>query len=226
MRRLCGLLGLLCAGCMPLGYVFPSVSYVRPATVGAARDQVRAFRVDVTDDANSISLPERDCYVLTPLPLNEDGSFEPQVKVAADYGLWLIGLPGSFGSSRNHTIRVRLYRPGYHTIELLSWRNDERLLWTPAPTPKEQEQAIDDLVSTWWTSPMGYQVQYAMQGADPPRQSIVFRFLAPGSASDEHRDTLCFAAAEYERLAQQATEPEMRSRLEEKAKSLRQLVLR
>ncbi|HEY7331132.1 MAG TPA: hypothetical protein VH592_26085 [Gemmataceae bacterium] len=226
MRRLCGLLGLLCAGCMPLGYVFPSISYVRPATVGAARDQVRAFRVDVTDDANSVEIPEHDSYVLTPLPLNDDGSFEAQTKVSTDYGFLLWGLAANLGTSRHHTVLVRLYRPGYHTIELVSWRNGEKPLWTPAQTPKEQEQAIDDLVSTWWTSPMRLQVQYAMQGAGPPREPLVFRFLAPGSTSDDHREALCFAAGEYERLAQQATEADMRSRLEEKAKSLRQLVLR
>lgn len=226
MRRLCALLGLLYAGCMPLGYVIPSVSYVRPASVGAARDQVRAFRVDVTDDANSVEIPEHDSYVLTPLPLNDDGSFEPQMKVSTDYGLLLWGLSVNMGTTRHHTVRVRLYRPGYHTIELSSWRDGERLLWTPAETQKEQEQAIDDLVSTWWTSPMRFQVQYAMQGAGPPREPLVFRFLAPGSTSEEHHEALCFAAGEYERLAQQATEPDMRSRLEEKAKSLRQLVLR
>jgi hypothetical protein len=112
------------------------------------------------------------------------------------------------------------------TIELVSWRNGEKLLWTPAQTQKEQEQAIDDLVSTWWTSPMRFQVQYALNGAGPPREPLVFHFLAPGSTSDEHREALCFAAGEYERLAQQATEADMHSRLEEKAKSLRQLVLR
>ena len=37
MRRFCGLLGLLLAGCMPIGYAYPTIAYVRPASVGAAR---------------------------------------------------------------------------------------------------------------------------------------------------------------------------------------------
>lgn len=226
MRRLCGLLGLLCAGCMPFGYVYPNISYVRPASVGAARDQVRAFRVDVTDDNNRFEIPEGDQYVLTQLPLKEDGSFDPQLKVATDYG-WFLDAPAfMYGSARHHTVLVRLYRPGYHTLELTSWRNDERLHWTQAQTPLEQEQAVDDLVTTWRTSPLHLQCQYATQNRDTPRDPMLFRYLAPGSISDEHRETLCFAAGEYERLANEATDAKLRSRLEDKAKALRQLVLR
>jgi hypothetical protein len=224
--RACGVLALIGAGCMPLGYVFPTISYVRPATVGAARDQVRAFRVDVSDDDNYFEIPEHDRYVLTPLPLNEDGSFDPQVKIAADYGWFLDGVAVIWGACRHHTVMVRLYRPGYHTIELVSWRNDERLHWTPAPTPEEQEQAIDDLVSTWWTSPTRLQTQYAAQGFEPPREPLVFRFLAPGSASNAHQAALCFAAKEYERLARNVSDAELHSRLEQKAKAIRQLMVR
>jgi hypothetical protein len=226
MRRLCGLLGLLCAGCMPFGYVYPSISYVRPASVGAARDQVRAFRVDITDDNNGFGIPEDDQYVLTQLPLKEDGSFNPQLKVATDYG-WFLDAPAfMYGSARRHTVLVRLYRPGYHAIELASWRRDERLHWATAATPKEQEQAIDDLVTTWRTSPVHMQCLYALQNSDTPCDATLFRYLAPGSISEEHREALCFAAGEYERLAHEATDAKMRSRVEEKARALRQLVVR
>ncbi len=227
MRRLCGLLGLLCAGgCMPLGYVYPSISYVRPASVGTAREQVRAFRVDVTDDDNSFDIPEGDRYVLTPLLLNEDGSFDAQLKFATDYG-WFLDAPAFMhGSARHHTVLVRLYRPGYHTLELGSWRSDERLHWTTAPTPQEQEQAIDDLVSTWRTAPMHLQSQYAVNNAQTPHDALLFRSLAPGSISDDHRDALSFAAGEYERLANAVPDVEQRSRMMEKAKELRLLVSR
>ncbi|HTU92704.1 MAG TPA: hypothetical protein VMF69_21670 [Gemmataceae bacterium] len=224
--RACGVLALLVTGCMPLGYVFPTVSYVRPATVGPARDQVHAFRVDVTDESNCFEIPEKDSYVLTPLPLNGDGSFEPQVKVATAYGWFLDGVTVIWGSCRHHTVHVRLYRPGYQTIDLVSWRNNEPLRWTPAATPQEQEQAVDDLVSTWWTSPMRVQTQYAAQGFEPPREPIVFRYLAPGSTSDEHREALGFAAREYERLARGVNDAELQARLAEKAKTLRQIVAR
>lgn len=224
--RACGVFALFVTGCMPLGYAFPTVSYVRPATVGAARDQVHAFRVDVTDDENCMEIPEQDRYVLTQLPLNGDGSFEPQTKIAASYGWFLDGVAIIWGSCRHHTVLVRLYRPGYQTLELISWRNNERLHWTPAATLQEQEQAIDDLVSTWWTSPASLQTRYAAQGFEPPRDPMVFRYLAPGSTSDEHREALCFAAREYERLLRTASDEEQHSRLQAKAKSLRQLVER
>ena len=226
MRRLCGLLGLLCAGCMPFGYVYPSISYVRPASVGAVRDQVRAFRVDVTDDYNCFAIPEGDSYVLTPLALNEDGSFNPQLKVATDYG-WFLDPPAfTQGAARHHAVLVRLYRPGHHTIELASRRNDERLHWTQAPTPQEQEQAIDELVTTWRTSPQTLQCQYATLNREAPHDSMLFRYLAPGSISEKHREALCFAAGEYERLAHEATDAQVRSRVQEKARALRQLVVR
>lgn len=224
--RACSSLALFATGCMPLGYVFPSISYVRPATVGAARDQVRAFRVDISDDDNCFEIPEHDSYVLSQLPLHGDGSFDPQVKIAADYGWFLDGVAVIWGAAKRHTVLVRLYRPGYHTLELISWRNNERLHWKPAPSPQEQEQAIDDLVSTWWTSPMRLQTQYAAQGFEPPREPIVFRYLAPGSTSEEHRTALTFAANEYKRLARTTNDAETHSRLEEKAKALQQLVLR
>jgi hypothetical protein len=226
MRRVCGLLGLLLAGCMPLGYAYPTVSYVRPATVGAAREEVRAFRIDVSDDDFCFEIPEKDRYVLTPLPLHPDGSFDPQMRVSADYGFMLNCFAWISGASTHHTVMVRLYRQGYHTIELESWRKDEPLSWTPAQTPFEREKAIDDLVSTWWTSPARLQSQYSSEGFVPPNEPIVFHYLAPGSTSQEHQTALVFAAEEYERLASEVANEELRSRLEDKAKALRQLVSR
>lgn len=227
MRRFCGLLGLLLAGCMPIGYAYPTIGYVRPASVGPARAEVRAFRVDVVNDDNCLDIPEKDRYRLTPLPLHRDGSFDPQVKVAVDYG-WLWNCVALiYDSSTHHTVLVRLYRPGYYTLELESWRKEGRMQWTPARTPQEREQAIDDLVSTWKTAPARLQNKYAFEGFVPPREPIVFRYLAPGSTSQEHRSALHFAAREYEQLlSEDVGDPEMRSRVEEKARALRKLAMR
>lgn len=224
--RACGLFSLLCAGCMPIGYAYPTVSYVRPSSVGACRDEVRAFRVDVANDDNSFDVIEKDRYRLTPLPLHRDGSFDPQLKVAVDYGWLLACMALTYDSSTHHTVLVRLYRPGYQTIELESWRKDEPLQWTPAPTLDERERAIDDLVSTWKTTPERLQNEYAAKGFVPPRDAAVFRYLAPGSTAHEHRSALRFAAGEYEQLLSDAADAEQRSRLEEKAKALRQLTAR
>ena len=117
-RRMGGWLVLLLAGCMPLGYAYPTLSSVRPARVGPARDEVRAFRVDVADDDNCLDFEENDRYVLSALPLHHDGSFDPQRKVSVDYG-WLWNcISVVYNGSTNHTIMVRLYRPGYRTLQL------------------------------------------------------------------------------------------------------------
>lgn len=211
---------------MPLGYAYPTVAYVRPASVGAARDEVRAFRVDVVNDTTCFDVTEKDRYRLTPLPLHRDGSFEPQVKVAIDYG-WLVNCMAlNYTSLTHHTVLVRLYRPGYQTLELESWRKDERLHWTPAPSLQNREQAIDDLVSTWNTAPERMQNKYAFEGFVPPRDPVIFRYLAPGATSHEHRLALRFAADEYEQLLSDVNDAGQRARLEEKAKALRQLAAR
>src|SRR5689334_5961094 len=102
-RRAGGMLGLLMVGCMPLGYVYPKVSYIPPASVGPVHDEVRAFRVDVTNDDNSIGITEKDRYVLSRLPLHRDGTYDPQTKVAVDYGWLLYGLVNFIDASTHHT---------------------------------------------------------------------------------------------------------------------------
>jgi hypothetical protein len=218
--RACGLLGLLAAGCMPLGYAYPKVSYIPPVTVAAPPEQVHAFRVDITNDDNSLEITENDRYVLSRLPLHRDGRFDPQTKVAVDYGCILYCVANVYDVSTHHTLLVRLYRPGYHTIEIEPWQTDARINWVEAPTPEAQEQAIDDLVSTWKTTPEHIQTKAAFSGFVPPVDPIVFHYLAPASASEGHREALGFAASEYERLLSTATDPDLRARLQAKAKAL------
>jgi hypothetical protein len=222
-RRACGLLGLFLAGCMPLAYVYPKVSFIPPGTVGPVGDQVHAYRVDITNDDNSVEITEHDKYVLSRLPLHDDGSFDPQTKVSVDYGWLLYGLVNFIDASTHHTMLVRLYRPGYHTIEIESWHTKERIRWIAASTPEEQEQAIDDLVSTWKTTPERIQTKAAYSGFTPPHDPIVFHYLAPGSDSEEHREALCFTATEYERLLNSAKDPDLHARLQAKAKALREM---
>jgi hypothetical protein len=223
-RRVCGLWGLLLAGCMPLGYAYPTISYVPAARVGAARDEVKAFRIDIVDDDNCFEIKEQDRYVLTPLPLHRDGSYDPQMKFGLTYGWMWNCIALTYGGSTERTVMVRLYRPGYRTLEVRSWQKDGPLQWTEAPMLEEQEEAIDDLVSTWRTAGDHLQTRFAAQGFVPPREPIVFRSLAPGSAGGPHHcATLRFAASEYERLLKDATKPDLHNRLEEKAKALRQL---
>ena len=222
-RRLCGLLGLLMVGCMPLGYAYPTVYYIPPGTVGRARAEVHAFRVDITDDDNSLSDIEKDSYVLSGLPLHSDGSYDPQTKVAVDYGFLLFGAANDFDASTHHTMLVRLYRSGYHTVEIEPGQTIDRIKWVQAPQVLDREQAIDDLVSTWKTTSERLQNKAAFNGFVPPRDPIVFQYLAPGTTSEEHRDALLFAAAEYSRLLPDAPDPDTKARLQAKATALREM---
>jgi hypothetical protein len=214
------------AGCAPIGYAYPTVSYVPPVTLGAERDEVTAFRVDVADDDNCFNIREKDEYVLHPLPLHRDGHIDPQMKLAVDYGWIWNWVSGIYDGATRHTVMVRLYRPGYRTIEIHSWQKKGRVNWVPASSPEEREIAIDELISTWNTTPERLQNQIARTGFVPPRDPFVFHYLAPGATLDEHQQALQFAAREYERLLRQAASPDMHERLEAKARKLRELAAR
>lgn len=222
-RCLCAPLGLFLVGCMPLGYAYPKVSYIPPGSVGTAPDQVYAFRVDITNDDSTFETTENDRYVLSRLPLHRDGRFDPQTKVAVDYGCILYCMANVYEASTHHSLRVRLYRPGYHTLEIEPWQESVPLPWTEARKLEEREQAIDDLVSTWNTTPERIQTKAAFNGFVPPRDPIVFQYLAPGSVSPEHRGVLIFAATEYDRLLPAAADAETRARLQAKAVALREM---
>jgi hypothetical protein len=212
------------AGCIPIGYAYPTVSYIPSLAVAAPPDEVFAYRVDVADEDNSIEFPEVDEYVLSSLPLDRGGRFTPQVKVSMDYGWLWNWIAAIYNQHTHHTVMVRLYRPGYHTIEIPSWEKSGQVKWEPANSLPEQEQAVDELVSTWDSSRLAMQHVYTR--TEPPRDPVVFRSLAPGSASDEHQRALQFAASEYERLQRTTTDREIRVRLDGKAKELRMLAAR
>jgi hypothetical protein len=221
----CLLLPLL-AGCFS-GYAYPTLSFVPPVALGAASDEVHAFRVDVADQRNCLDFGDRDRYVLHPMPLRWGDHLTPQLKVAVDYGwVWNCAALVYTGSTR-HTLMVRLYRPGYHTVEVHSWQLVGKGRWVPAENLEAQEKAIDDLVSTWGTDFRGWLRRPDRDHKEPPRDSYVFNSLASGAAGPGHRHALRFAISEYERLAEQAwmeeQKGEMYRRLTEKASALRKL---
>jgi hypothetical protein len=178
---------LLLAGCIPfvpVYYTYPTVSHVSGVAVEAPREEVRAFRVDVLDHSTCMHCPA-------------------QSKVALDYGWIWNGIALIYDGNTHHTLRVRLYRPGWQTVEIKPWEKTAVVKWTPAPDLAAQEQALDDLLSTWETDFIGQcrLLDRAGTNPEPPRDSSRFRFLATGSVSAQHRQVLLFAAAEYERLA-------------------------
>src|SRR5262245_20201079 len=220
----------LLTGCFAVPVVLPTASYVPGVKVEAPPEEVRAFRVDVADDLQIWDIEEKDRYVLRPIPVSESGHVSPQASVACDRGGVLGCVAMYYWMYRHHTLRVRLYRPGWQTVEIKPWEIPERVTWKEATDLASREKALDDLLSTWDTDGTGQlSVGAHEQLTDPsryppppqPPDLIVFRNLAPGSTSAEHRQLLLFTASEYERLATSAVssveEQEFRARLTAKA---------
>jgi hypothetical protein len=230
---------LLCpllTGCV-LGYAYPTIARVPAVSVvqEAQAGEIHAFRVDVADDQNCIDFPEQDCYVLRTVPLSPEGDVPPQTKVGLDYGWILNCVALVYSGHTHHTVLVRLYRPGWQTVEIKAWDQVGPITWKESIDLPARERAVDDLLSTWNTDALS-QLPARTSGSKPPPPQArpwdpkVFRNLAPGSASAWHRQALLFAAAEYDRLAAAATADkagqEQRQRVADKAKRLRELAAR
>jgi hypothetical protein len=203
---------LLSAGCPFLtgcfsGWVYPSVSVVPPVAFTPASEEVRAFRVDVKDDLYAMDVGEHDCYELS--EITGADMYLPQVKLALDHGWFMFGVALSYGQHTQHTLKVRLYRRGYDTVEIDSWNLSKSIYWSPACTLDKWEASIDDLVSTWETKDEWcrehYRKEHGMWKPLAPHDPVVFDALAPGSTSKAHRDALLFAANEYDQLRAEAS---------------------
>jgi hypothetical protein len=209
------------------GWAYPSVSVITPAARIPNKEEVRAFRVDVKDDLIAMDVGEHDRYELSEISAAD--RLTPQVKVAVDHG-WFMLNAISFGQHTQYTLKVRLYRPGYETVEINSWELVDKVEWKKAKSLREQEEAIDALVSTWETKAKIGQEQYWQSQAVPekgrpvrPNLPVVFDALAPGSTAKAHRDALLFAASEYERLRLSAIptcEKAIRERANEKPENV------
>ena len=224
------LLTPLLAGCIPfipVYYAYPTAAFIPAVPAAASPAEVRAFRVDVADEQNCIDFPEHDRYVLTPVSLSRAGSVPPQMLVALDYGWVWNCIALIFDGHTHHTVMVRLYRPGFRTVEIQAGQKEGRADWEKTADAAAQEKAVDDLLSTWGTNDPGRQWADDHNRDLPPTDWKVFASLAPGSSSSGHRRTLLFAASEYERLAAGLGDDEpaqrQRARLADKAKALREL---
>jgi hypothetical protein len=197
------LLGPLLSGCFPLLYAYPSLSFVPPIKAGPVDGKIYAFRVDITDERNGAEFPDHDRYVFREIPVSETARVPLQAKLDLDRG-WVFYGPQKYSAHTHHAMVVRLYRPGYQTIEVARSKDAENVRWV-ALDHVPPEKAVDDLLSTWSTDVSGQQ-EFSQKaqgngGAPPPDWSARCRCLAPGSARAEHRRFLLFAASEYERIA-------------------------
>jgi hypothetical protein len=177
--------------------------------VAETPQDVRAFRVAVTDDNAVIDFPEEHVYALSEMTVLPTGHVLPQARIGCDYGWYANFVALSYWKHTHQTMLVRLYRPGFQTIEVHSWDLGAEPTWTEAPDLADQEKAVDQLVS-----------------CGTPRRRPLFNsrnIPAPGSASPVHREALLFAAGEYERLAKNRYNyEETRASLLGKAAVLRQ----
>lgn len=214
-------LSIVPAGCMGV-YAYPSVSYTPPVRLPVESCQeVRVFRVDIADDDSCPEYPESDRYVLSRLPVRD--WVWPQIQCEVDRGWFALFGALNYGNHTSHRVRIRLYRPGWETIEV---GPGEKAEWQPAATPEQQEEAVDALLSTHeHDSSVGMFTRGRMEeGPEPPHDLRRFRFLAAGTVSQAHREALLFAADEYTRLAGHARDRAvLRTRLEKKAAALRSL---
>jgi hypothetical protein len=180
--------------------------------IAEAKDEVHAFRVDATDRLHSIEFEQAPTYFIREVPVTSTGTVRGQTQLAVDYGMIWNCIALIFTKDTCHSVKLRLYRPGYELVEIDSWWAKSSVDWKPVTDSNGQEKALDDLM------------------AAPSLVSKYKHFLGipSGSASDEHRRVLVFAAAEYERLAAQLPDhgevsERARTRLLDKADELKAL---
>ncbi len=213
---------LLCpllSGCLAAGAAWPSVAVTPPLQVNAPADQIHAFRVEATKTAPTVEFPEPGVYKLREFSVAEGGWVGPQGNVACDYGWYFGAIPLSYWKLKQHTVMVRLYRPGCQTVEVTAWGLPKEVEWRGVADLAGQEKAVDDLMSLGATDVWG-DVPEREEG-----RKWVTRRLGTGSESPEHRKALLFAASEYDRLAKSAPDDAVsrviRDRMEKKAAWLR-----
>jgi hypothetical protein len=210
-----------CTGC--LYYAYPTLSHTPELAVDNKDGSAQAFRVDI-DRTERKPLAPITQYTLTSIPLDSRGLIPSQLELAPATGVLnpLGVVEGGQHERSVYTIFVRLYKPGFRTMEVKAWEKSRELQWFPAPDLPAQEKAIDDLLAvpatpdqpsrgTWW---------------ELKDEKLPGLGLQPGSVSSSQRKALEFAATEYQRLACTpiASSPSMqtaRERLQQKANWLR-----
>jgi hypothetical protein len=161
------------------------------AKLNCARSEVRAFRVDLTGTVVDLQRDGMAC--LTEIPVTQTEEVPTQLKPGLTYGYYVFGVAVNFPVETNHSVVLRLYRPGYQLVEIQSWETVNAIAWKPALDWLAKRQAIEALV----------------------------RFAGPGSLSPANRAAILFAASEYERLATTAPGEQEKSDVLNQAGELR-----
>jgi hypothetical protein len=218
-KLLLGLVFLACplsSGCfIPVGYAYPTVGMTPPLHATATTESVRAFRVDVHKEFGYMKPGGESTYSLKEILISDDGWISSQAQFGFGYAWYLNCIAFTYDHEIHETLRVRIYRPGYETIQVKPWAIPKELVWTSAADLNAQETAVDALVAP---GPILSSTDHSL---------FAQKTLVNGSSSKAQRDALLFAASEYERLADLAaagTEGEaLRDRLRGKANGLIEL---
>jgi hypothetical protein len=115
-----------------------------------------------------------------------------QIKSSVSYGFVVIGVALNYLTYTDHTMALRLYRPGFDLVEIKSWESAREVIWTPAADLAAQEQALDNLFSQ----------------------------LDRKCKLSTYAECLEFGASEYERLSREVVSERDSQRLDAKACAL------
>jgi len=159
---------------------------------------------------------ENGTVTITPIELETDGRLPAQTRLSVEHGKYVVGVTLNYNAGWVHTVRVRLYRPGYQLVELPAWSPIESVHWEPATDWAAQERAIDDLlrqpvITSNITASAKDRGSFWGAGNRPRETS---------TNSPQVRATFRFATGEYERVAKLCPNEADVSRLREKARIL------
>lgn len=187
----CGLISIIfLSGCVPYGY--PSFSRTPSVTINAPPSDVHAFRVDI-DNFSFVGLDPAAEQLTELRPAGDQ--VNSQFQASTSWGL----LSFPFGAMFHHSksLGLRLYRPGYETVDYKSWAMGGKAEWKPARDLAAQERALDDLLQGGTT----------LTDTMTPAQKNAYLYIA----------------SEYERFAAMSGPADQQARLAEKATKFRDL---
>lgn len=211
-----------CTGC--LYYAYPTLTHTPELAVRNDDGGAHAFRVEINRTERKLD-PTSTEYTLMRIPMDRKGVIPSQLELAPATGVLNLGLVDGQPHERSHfTMHVRVYRPGFQTLEVKAWEKTRQLQWTPAADLLAQEKAIDDLLAdpAAPTPLLGRDRPAFLSWWDMKDEKSPPLGLQPGAVSPSQRSALEFAASEYERLANSPGASTMnlqphRERLQQKA---------
>jgi hypothetical protein len=191
-------LSLLSAGCIPFAFVYPEVTYI-PSPMVKNDDSVYVFRVDrkLKSERGGFWIagwiarhsPEEKLSLLS---RSTSGNWEAQKNITLEGG-YSVPLYSTF---EFHQTVLRLYRPGYETVEIrgLPWKQD--IQWIRADDRTAREEALDKIWSCPKNRPWPNEVDWNQENM--PNQEQLYRYV---NIKVDTPEPLLFLASEYERIA-------------------------